>query len=443
MLGLLVTVVALFAIFATAALTVPDVPTSPQLTVLSDSTVEMSFSSNLSQDESSITSLHDGFSSGRLLTATAHHRYLLHTEVTTDDTISTNGTWTDVKDSSLTFTLAEPATLRLLYSMSVKPDYVNPKDEFGMQDDLSACLLIDGYGYRETRSFTTIMSHSFATAQLSRDVVLDLKAGTHTVTLQWRKWGNYARNWRSAPSFLDGYASSRILAVHGERKSIDAIQSLSFATISDNAYWHTVSDKVMSFTLYEPTTVLFSYGLPVTQMGNPTLDDWTYERWAEIGARLVVDSIPYVHSASSVDGTSQAYDEMRGSLVLALPAGSHTVALQWRVFKDDDAVSWTSLNRVTLGYQGGEELLMLVNHHSNEPTLVVPEAKRINSTLEDTVSIVTGTFISNINPTLTDEYNVGLTVTCTFGVISLNTVRELTFSVGDGTEDEVMYFSGS
>jgi hypothetical protein len=150
----------------------------------------------LSQDESSITSLHDGFSSGRLLTATAHHRYLWHTEVTTDDTISTNGTWTDVKDSSLTFTLAEPATLRLLYSMSVKPDYVNPKDEFGMQDDLSACLLIDGYGCRETRSFTTIMSHSFATAQLSRDVVLDLKAGTHTVTLQWRKWGNYARNWR-------------------------------------------------------------------------------------------------------------------------------------------------------------------------------------------------------------------------------------------------------
>ena len=39
------TVVALFAIFATAALTVPDVPTSPQLTVLSDSSIEMLTSS--------------------------------------------------------------------------------------------------------------------------------------------------------------------------------------------------------------------------------------------------------------------------------------------------------------------------------------------------------------------------------------------------------------
>jgi len=85
-----------------------------------------------------------------MLTATAHHRYLWHTEVTSDDTISSNGTWTDVKDSYITFTLAEPASLRFLYSMSVKPDYVNPRDEFGMQDDLSARLMVDGYGYRES-----------------------------------------------------------------------------------------------------------------------------------------------------------------------------------------------------------------------------------------------------------------------------------------------------
>ncbi|GMH60848.1 hypothetical protein TrRE_jg11288, partial [Triparma retinervis] len=56
MLGLLVTVVALFAIFATAALTVPDVPTSPQLTVLSDSSIEMSFSSPLSDGGSAVSS---------------------------------------------------------------------------------------------------------------------------------------------------------------------------------------------------------------------------------------------------------------------------------------------------------------------------------------------------------------------------------------------------
>lgn len=164
-----------------------------------------------------IPALHDGYSSGRILTATAHHRYMWHTEVSSDDVISVNGTWVDMKDSFLTFTLVESASLRFLYSMSVKPDYVNPRDEFGLQDDLSARLVVDGYPYRETGSFTTISSHSYASAQLSRDIVLDLQAGVHTVKLQWRKWGNYVRVWRSAPSFLDGYASSRILAVHGER----------------------------------------------------------------------------------------------------------------------------------------------------------------------------------------------------------------------------------
>ena len=86
---------------------------------------------------------------------------------------------------------------------------------------------------------------------------------------------------------------------------------------------------------------------------------------------------------------------------------------------------------------------MLVNHQSNEPTLIIPEDRNINATKEDTVSVISGVFISNINPTLTEEYNVGLTVSCNLGVLSLNTARRMTFSVGDGTEDEVMYFSGS
>jgi len=130
-------------------------------------------------------------------------------------------------------------------------------------------------------------------------------------------------------------------------------------------------------------------------------------------------------------------------LVLTLPAGSHTAALQWRVFEDDDAVSWTSLNRVTVGYQGGEELLMLVNHQSNEPTLIIPETRRLNATLEDTETVISGAFISNINPSLSLEYNVGLIISSNLGVVTLATSRYLTFSVGDGTEDEVMYFTGT
>jgi len=95
------------------------------------------------------------------------------------------------------------------------------------------------------------------------------------VKLQWRKWGDYVRTWRSSPTFLDGFASSRFLAVHGERRSIVAQQTLSFAKITDIGSWHTVGDKILKFELESTTTVLFSYGLPVTQMSSPTLDEWT------------------------------------------------------------------------------------------------------------------------------------------------------------------------
>lgn len=158
---------------------------------------------------------------------------------------------------------------------------------------------------------------------------------------------------------------------------------------------------------------------------------------------MVIDSNPYVHSGSAVDGSSETFNELKGQLVVDLAAGSHTAVLQWRVLADEKAVPWTTLNRVTLGYQGGEELLMLVNHQSNEPTLVTPLNKDINKTLEDTPTTIYHTYISKIDPSLTSSYRVGIQISANFGVISLATTSSLTFSVGDGIQDEVMYFSGT
>jgi len=325
----------------------------------------------------------------------------------------------------------------------VKPDYVNPTDEFGFRDDLSARLVVDGAPFRESGSTVTINTRSYASSELSRDIILDLQKGTHTVKLQWRKWGNYVRTWRSSPSFLDGFSSSRFLAVHGERRSIAAIQQLSFHQITDVGSWHTVGDKILPFTLESATTVLFSYGLPVTQMSSPTLDEWTFERWAEIGARLVVDGVPYTHSGTSLEGNSAIYDEMRGRLVLELPAGDHTVSLQWKILNDADAVPWTTLNRAVDGYQGAEELLVLVNHQTSSPEIILPDQRLLPTSKEDEDFTISGTFVSKIDASLMDEYRLGITLSATFGTISLTSTRSITFTVGDGSKDEVMYFSGS
>lgn len=169
------------------------------------------------------------------------------------------------------------------------------------------------------------------------------------------------------------------------------------------------------------------------------------ERWAEIGARLLVDSIAYTHSGNSLEGNSAVYDEMRGQLVLELPAGSHTVALQWRILDDfnNNAVPWTTLNRVVDGYQGADELLVLVNHQTSSPTIMIPDYNTLATAYEDTEFTIAGTFISKIDTSLESEYQLGITLSATFGVISLGSSKALSFSVGDGSSDEIMYFSGS
>tara|TARA_B110000971_G_scaffold194895_1_gene208911 strand:+ start:143 stop:637 length:495 start_codon:yes stop_codon:yes gene_type:complete len=99
----------------------------------------------------SMPSLDDGFSGGRVLTVTSHHRYMWTKEIEADDKISNAGTWVDMASSSLTFTLAEAATLRFVYAFNVRPDWVDPTDEYGLRDDVSARLVIDGEWSSSTR----------------------------------------------------------------------------------------------------------------------------------------------------------------------------------------------------------------------------------------------------------------------------------------------------
>lgn len=52
------------------------------------------------------------------------------------------------------------------------------------------------------------------------------------------------------------------------------------------------------------------------------------------------------HSGSKRDGSERAVGELRGSLVLNLAAGTHTVALQWKVDNAEGAVPWYALNGI-------------------------------------------------------------------------------------------------
>ena len=74
---------------------------------------------------SSRPSIADGFAGGRTVVVTARHRYIWHSHADSIARIDAEGSWTDVPDTSLEFTLPEVASLRFLYSMTVRSDQID------------------------------------------------------------------------------------------------------------------------------------------------------------------------------------------------------------------------------------------------------------------------------------------------------------------------------
>lgn len=167
-------------------------------------------------------SVADGFAGGRSIVVTARHRYIWHTHADSIARIDAEGSWVDVPGTSLDFTLPDSSSLRFLYSMTVRSDQVDGQNGVSgrSRDSISARLTVDGVPYRESGAAFSLTSTSFASGVLERDFMLELQAGKHSVVVQWRKWGDTVRSWRSNPALLDGYASARFLAVMGERQSV-------------------------------------------------------------------------------------------------------------------------------------------------------------------------------------------------------------------------------
>ncbi|CAM9116380.1 unnamed protein product, partial [Choristocarpus tenellus] len=173
-------------------------------------------------------------------------------------------------------------------------------------DDVVARVVVDGIPYRESFASFALLTRRMTTGILERDLVLTLQAGQHEVIVQWRKWGTFVGVWRSSPSFLDGFAMSRFLSVMGERLGIVSQHILTPVVLMDNREeWQTVGGKILQFTLSSQSTVLITYGLPVTQYGHPSLDSWSWERWSSVAARLLVDGVPYRDSGTKKDGSER------------------------------------------------------------------------------------------------------------------------------------------
>lgn len=91
--------------------------------------------------------------------------------------------------------------------------------------------------------------------------------------------------------------------------------------------------------------------------------------------------------------------------------------------------------------QGGEELLVLVNAENNQPEIFLPPGPFIVN--EDEELSISGTQVIDIDMEVSESYELAVRLSVEQGVVSLNNTDGLGFSVGDGVEDELMYFHGS
>ena len=128
--------------------------------------------------------------------------YLAPTSAVTKDP---NTDWTDIPDTSLTFSLDARANVFLSYSINVQPNGNPGGDGVWMR------LLVDGEPYRSSGSHSQPYCSGDCNVNLNGNLVLNLAPGQHTVTLQWRTFLNTV-SWTNNPGSNDGYIAPRTIS---------------------------------------------------------------------------------------------------------------------------------------------------------------------------------------------------------------------------------------
>ena len=119
-------------------------------------------------------------------------------------TINSNTDWTDIADTSLTFSLDARAKVFLTYSINVEPES-NPGGSV-----LYTRLMVDGTPYSSSGSHFQPYCSGHCNVNLNGNLVLDLQQAQHTVTLQWKN-NSSTISWSNNPAWGNGYGGARTI----------------------------------------------------------------------------------------------------------------------------------------------------------------------------------------------------------------------------------------
>lgn len=83
---------------------------------------------------------------------------------------------------------------------------------------------------------------------------------------------------------------------------------------------------------------------------------------------------------------------------------------------------------------------MLVNAENNQPEIILPPGPFLVN--EDEETYIFGARVTDIDMDISANYELAVRLSVEKGVVSLNGKEGLSFSFGDGVQDELVYFHG-
>jgi len=127
-----------------------------------------------------------------------------------------------------------------------------------------------------------------------------------------------------------------------------------------------------------------------------------------VDSRVVVDGVAYTYAGgATLEAGTRRLDDLFASLALVLPAGSHTISLEWRSYGFD----WTTINDGGLSH--GERLLTFISSENSQPQIASPT---ILEGLEDSPLVMRGVSIADDDSLMTLSGGLTLDVTITVSV---------------------------
>ncbi|CAN0054030.1 unnamed protein product, partial [Heterosigma akashiwo] len=276
--------------------------------------------------------------------------------------------WERVADTNVTVVLAAPATRLLVsYHLVARAHRTQPRpgadfvDYYKERlDYLQLRLAVDGAPYRQSSAYAAPAArwedHQAGRpplALVAGNLVVELGPGSHAIELQWKKAGPETTTWSNLPDASDGHTSGRSIVVTGQHQVLEYSDSPQDDAITSAYKWEELDGSTVSFELPEPTSVRLLYGF--TAQADPVAPS---SAGRGIG-RLAVDGVPYREgsAAFALQTKTAAVGHLGGDLarVLALPAGNHTAALEWRR-AGAGVPAWRSRPSFLDGFAGGRFL---------------------------------------------------------------------------------------